>query len=67
MDLQLAALTEPVAVAVHDVRRSGLQVGETALIIGGGPIGHGPRNDRPPRRARQVVISEISSYRRKSG
>jgi len=39
VDLKLAALTEPLAVAVHDVRNSGLKVGQTALIIGGGPIG----------------------------
>ena len=34
-----AALIEPLAVACHDVRLSGLQAGETALVIGGGPIG----------------------------
>lgn len=66
MDLQLAALTEPVAVAVHDVRRSGLQVGETALIIGGGPIGMLIAMIARRAGARQVVISEISSYRRKA-
>ena len=37
--LDHAALIEPVAVAVHDVRRSGLGSGEKAVIIGGGPIG----------------------------
>lgn len=39
MPLDHAALTEPVAVAVHDVRRSELQSGERALVVGGGPIG----------------------------
>lgn len=34
-----AALVEPVAVAVHDVRRSGLAAGESAVVVGGGPIG----------------------------
>lgn len=34
-----AALIEPVAVACHDVRLSGLQEGEDVLVIGGGPIG----------------------------
>lgn len=37
--LREAALIEPLAVAVHDVSRSRLFSGETALIIGGGPIG----------------------------
>ena len=34
-----AALIEPVAVAVHDVRRAELKPGEKIVIIGGGPIG----------------------------
>jgi (R,R)-butanediol dehydrogenase / meso-butanediol dehydrogenase / diacetyl reductase len=39
LDLRLAALAEPLAVACHDVRRSGLAASETALVLGGGPIG----------------------------
>ncbi len=39
MPLDLAALVEPVAVACHDVRMSGLKPGEDAVVIGGGPIG----------------------------
>jgi (R,R)-butanediol dehydrogenase / meso-butanediol dehydrogenase / diacetyl reductase len=40
-DLRLdhAALVEPVAVAVHDVRRANLEPGQKAVVIGGGPIG----------------------------
>ncbi len=34
-----AALIEPVAVACHDVRLSGLTKGEDVVVIGGGPIG----------------------------
>ena len=37
--LDAAALVEPVAVAVHDVRRSELGPGQKAVVIGGGPIG----------------------------
>jgi 2-desacetyl-2-hydroxyethyl bacteriochlorophyllide A dehydrogenase len=37
--LDHAALVEPVAVAVHDVRRSNLQPDQKAVVIGGGPIG----------------------------
>jgi (R,R)-butanediol dehydrogenase / meso-butanediol dehydrogenase / diacetyl reductase len=39
VDLATAALTEPLAVACHDVRRAELVGGETAVVIGGGPIG----------------------------
>ena len=38
-DLKLAALIEPLSVAAHDVRLSGLKAGETAVVLGGGPIG----------------------------
>jgi len=38
-DLKLAALVEPLSVACHDVRLSGLSAGETAVVLGGGPIG----------------------------
>ena len=39
LSLEAAALAEPTAVAVHDVRRAGLRSGERALVVGGGPIG----------------------------
>ena len=39
LDLRLAALAEPLAVACHDVRRGEVAAGETAVVIGGGPIG----------------------------
>ncbi len=37
--MDIAVLTEPLAVGLHVVRRSELKVGQTALIVGGGPIG----------------------------
>lgn len=37
--LDQAALLEPLAVAVHGVRRSGAQAGDTVLVGGAGPIG----------------------------
>lgn len=39
LTLRDAALAEPVAVAVHDVRRSELVAGDKVVVIGGGPIG----------------------------
>ena len=62
-DLRVAALIEPVAVAVHDVRRAELSAGENVLVVGGGPVGvlialvarlAGTR----------VVVAEINEHRR---
>jgi (R,R)-butanediol dehydrogenase / meso-butanediol dehydrogenase / diacetyl reductase len=39
LSLETAALAEPTAVAVHDVRRSGLTQGESSVVVGAGPIG----------------------------
>jgi threonine dehydrogenase-like Zn-dependent dehydrogenase len=39
MDLRTAALTAPLAVALHGVTRSDAKVGDRVLIAGGGPIG----------------------------
>lgn len=39
ISLERCATCEPVAVAVHMVRRSGLQYGDTVVISGAGPIG----------------------------
>jgi len=39
LSLRTAALAEPTAVAVHDVRRAELSAGQRAVVIGGGPIG----------------------------
>lgn len=39
IDLRVAALVEPLAVACHDVRRGRVAAGETVVVIGGGPIG----------------------------
>jgi (R,R)-butanediol dehydrogenase/meso-butanediol dehydrogenase/diacetyl reductase len=39
LPLDQAALVEPVAVAVHDVRRAELTTGDKVVVLGGGPIG----------------------------
>jgi threonine dehydrogenase-like Zn-dependent dehydrogenase len=39
LDHRHAALTEPMAVGLHAVNKSGVQPGETALVLGCGPIG----------------------------
>lgn len=39
VDMKLAALVEPLTVGVHDVRRSGVSVGDDVFVAGAGPIG----------------------------
>lgn len=41
LTLDQSAVLEPLSIGAHAVRRSGLTKGETALVIGGGPIGLG--------------------------
>jgi len=59
-----AAMIEPLAVAVHDVRRAQVELGDQAVVIGGGPIGllvaHAARLD-----GAEVIISEVNPYRLK--
>lgn len=39
VDLRTAALTEPLAVALHQIDRSGARAGDRVLVTGAGPIG----------------------------
>lgn len=39
LSLEEGALVEPLSVAIHAVRRTGLQPGQTVAILGAGPIG----------------------------
>ena len=59
-----AAMIEPMAVAVHDVRRAQVELGDQAVVIGGGPIGllvaHAAGLD-----GAEVIISEVNKYRLK--
>lgn len=63
VSLRDAALVEPVAVAVHDVRRSELGDGDKAVVIGAGPIGVLIATVAAAAGA-DVVITEIDPARR---
>lgn len=56
------AMIEPLTVAVHDVRRVGVALGDRAVVIGGGPIGLlvalMARLD-----GAEVIISEVNPFR----
>jgi len=57
-----AALVEPLAVAVHDVRRAGVKEGDSVLVFGGGPIGALIAMVARHRGAR-VAVAEINPFR----
>lgn len=63
VDFKLAALAEPLTVGVHDVRRSGLRMGERVLIAGAGPIGLIIAITSRFAGASRVVLSEIDPTR----
>ncbi len=63
LPLRQAAMIEPVAVAVHDVRRSQLRTGEKVVVVGGGPVGLLIATVAASEGA-QVLLVEPNGYRR---
>ncbi len=63
-DLRHLAFAEPLAVAVRAVRRSGLQLGQDAVVIGGGPIGIAVALCARDAGAGRVVLAEPVPARR---
>lgn len=61
--LRQGALVEPLAVALHGVRRSRLQVGDHALVMGAGPIGLLTLQCALLAGARTVSVTEINPAR----
>jgi threonine dehydrogenase-like Zn-dependent dehydrogenase len=59
-----AALTEPMAVAWHAVRRGEVKKGTVAIVIGCGPVGLGVICMLKARGVRHVVASDLSPGRR---
>ncbi len=60
---EAAACTEPASVAVHMVRRAGIQLGDTVLVLGGGPIGFLVASVARAAGAGRVLVSEVSQPR----
>ena len=58
------ALVEPLSVALHAVRRSDLEVGDTVSIFGAGPIGLGVLQAALATGAKRVYVSEPRVARR---
>jgi threonine dehydrogenase-like Zn-dependent dehydrogenase len=64
LDADVAALTEPMAVAWHAVRRSDIGRRDLAIVIGCGPIGLGVILMLKAKSVRTVVASDYSPARR---
>ncbi|MFP4563916.1 MAG: zinc-dependent alcohol dehydrogenase [Spirochaetia bacterium] len=65
LDFDIAALIEPFAVALHDVRSSGFTVGNSALVIGGGPIGLLIAKIAELNGASDILVTELNPFRKK--
>jgi threonine dehydrogenase-like Zn-dependent dehydrogenase len=64
LDLKQAALTEPLAVGLHAVNKSNIAPGETALVLGCGPIGIAIIAALRNRGVETIVASDFSPKRR---
>jgi threonine dehydrogenase-like Zn-dependent dehydrogenase len=65
LDADSAAMTEPMAVALHAVRRSRIKTSEPAIVIGCGPVGLGIILMLKAAGVKTVVASDFSPNRRK--
>jgi len=64
LDFRHASLTEPMAVGLHAVNKSNIAPGETALVLGCGPIGIAIIAALAARGVESVVASDFSPKRR---
>jgi len=62
--LMNSALIEPLAVAWHAVTLSGFQPNDTALVLGGGPIGLAVLQVLRARGAKKIILSEVAAKRK---
>ncbi|HEX8804852.1 MAG TPA: zinc-binding dehydrogenase [Acidimicrobiales bacterium] len=64
LDARRAALTEPMAVGLHAVNRSGVAPGDGALVLGCGPVGLAVIAALARRGIEPIVASDLSPARR---
>lgn len=65
LDPRHAALTEPMAVGLHAVNRSGLRPGDAALVLGCGPVGLAVIAALRARGVEPIVATDYSVTRRR--
>jgi threonine dehydrogenase-like Zn-dependent dehydrogenase len=61
---EVAALTEPMAVALHAIRRSDIGKRDVAIVVGCGPVGLAVICHLKARGVRTIVASDLSARRR---
>lgn len=64
LGLDTAALTEPMAVALHAVRRSDITKRDTAIVVGAGPVGLAVICQLKAMGVEKIVASDFSPARR---
>jgi threonine dehydrogenase-like Zn-dependent dehydrogenase len=64
LDARRAALTEPMAVGLHAVNKSGIEAGQGALVLGSGPIGLAVIAALSLRGVEPIVAADYSPARR---
>lgn len=64
LSADVAALTEPMAVALHAVRRSEIGKGDVAIVVGCGPVGLAVIGHLKASGVKTIVASDFSSGRR---
>jgi 2-desacetyl-2-hydroxyethyl bacteriochlorophyllide A dehydrogenase len=64
LDMEAAALVEPLAVGLHAIRMARMQAGQRILITGAGPIGLSVALWARALGARDVVVSEFAEQRK---
>ncbi len=65
LDARRAALTEPMAVGLHAVNKSGIEQGQGALVLGCGPVGLAVIAALSLRGVEPIVASDFSPARRR--
>ncbi len=61
---EMGALVEPITVAMHSLRRGTFQTGQTAVVVGAGPIGLATIECLKAAGAKLVIAVELSSVRK---
>ncbi|MFV0260766.1 MAG: zinc-binding dehydrogenase [Acidimicrobiales bacterium] len=67
LDPEVAALTEPLAVGIHAVARSGIAAGDAAVVIGLGPVGLACVAELRRRGIGPIVGADLAATRRAFG